>query len=224
MPAFPTTLRSGHSVVDVFFLRCVNPHDLFNRFDNPLSIADKVAINLFRGEMLKQPSQMEDLAMCPAHRRETYAICKYFCQPGIHPPLIVPLMGNNVLSDQTIGFIDEAGDIIGSCVVDRIGNSPQLVESTVKSNMVVTERTTGFSRDGPDDASLSWSQGPRCIEDKQDIYDFLHDGGRDRRKPAYGRRQHGEARQPHTGNDALNRDSVSLLGDDDRRANPNLRE
>ena len=67
-------LVRSDGLVDVFFLRGVKADQGLDRLDQPLCVANEIAVDIFRRQLLRdageQPGKMQYFAMRPAHRRK----------------------------------------------------------------------------------------------------------------------------------------------------------
>ena len=64
--------RPGDGFVNVLLLGHMHAHERLDRLDHPLGVSDKIAVDPFLRQVLRypseQPREMQDLAMCAAHR------------------------------------------------------------------------------------------------------------------------------------------------------------
>ena len=71
-------LSRDHGFVDVFLLRGMHAHQGLDRLDDPLGVANEIAVDLFRRQVLdhagKLPAEMQDLAVRPAHGGKAVAL------------------------------------------------------------------------------------------------------------------------------------------------------
>jgi hypothetical protein len=90
---FVITRSSRHGIlVDIFFLRTVQPNERLDGLDDALGIADQIAIGILgakpKGRALKKPCQMLDFPVGAAHGGKPRGIGKLSRKPRIDPSLV----------------------------------------------------------------------------------------------------------------------------------------
>src|SRR6266516_1726911 len=84
-----------------------------NRLDDPLRVANEVAIDLLRRQVLdhagEQASEMQDLAVRPAHGGKTVALPENPGEPRIDAALVVALVHDHLLLNHLVRLRDQRG-------------------------------------------------------------------------------------------------------------------
>src|SRR5450755_2328228 len=93
----PASSVQGHSdrcprrrgFLDVFFLCRMHSHESLNRLDYALGIANEIAIDLLRWQVLDQAGEMQYLAARLTHGGKTMALLRNPGEPRIDVALVV---------------------------------------------------------------------------------------------------------------------------------------
>src|SRR6266853_1881241 len=100
-----------HGLIDVLLLRGMHAHQGLDRLDDPLGVADEIAVDILRRQVLhntrQQPRQMQDLAMGPAHGGEAAALLENADKLRIDIAFVVALVRDNLLLNNLVGLRDQ---------------------------------------------------------------------------------------------------------------------
>jgi len=119
-------------LVDVIFLGVVQAHQRFDRFDDPLGIANEVAIHVLRPQALSQPGEqpgkVQDFTMRAAHRRESVFVAQDLGQSRVDRAFIIALVPHDLLGNDGVRFGNQFGCLRRTGVVEIVGDAAEAVE------------------------------------------------------------------------------------------------
>ena len=151
----------------------------------------------------------------PAHSGETAAVPENLGQPGIDFGLVVTLVFDDLFLNNRIGFGDQRGGRFLVCVIERIGDRSQPIQTVDKFDVGELEFLLRGGAQHSSRGGMGRTQCAQRIEDDGDIDDLLHDCCWNRGEPSERRREHRQGRKTHSGRNALDRDQASALCDQD---------
>jgi hypothetical protein len=106
-----TPLSRCYGIVDVFLLRGMDAHQGLDRLDDPLGVANEIAVDLFRRQVLhdagKQARHMQDLAVRSAHGGKAVALLENAGKLRIDIAFVVALMRDHLLLNHLVGLRDQ---------------------------------------------------------------------------------------------------------------------